>query len=161
MVALPDVAAEDEAGRAGFHLVIALAGSVIVLASGGLGSGLLYGIASGNLGQIPRTLAAALVYAPALWLFVGLVALLFGLLPRATAIAWAALTACVIIGLLGEVFNFPTWVNNTSPFQHTPQLPAETLSIAPLMVLTAIATALTTAGVVAFRHRDTDQASNA
>jgi ABC-2 type transport system permease protein len=136
------------------HLVIALAGSVIVLASGGLGSGLLYGIASGDLGQIPRTLGAALAYAPALWLFVGLAALLFGLLPRAVAIAWAALTACVIIGLLGEVFNFPAWVDNTSPFQHTPQLPAQTLSIVPLTILTAIAAALTAAGLVAFRHRD-------
>jgi len=136
------------------HLTIALAGSVIVLASAGLGSGLLYAITSRNPSQLPRMLGAAVVYTPALWLFVGLAALLFGLLPRGVAIAWAALAACFVIGLLGEAFSFPAWVNDASPFQHTPKLPTQTLTITPLVILAAIAAALTGAGLTAFGHRD-------
>jgi ABC-2 type transport system permease protein len=136
------------------HLAVALAGSVIVLAAGGLGAGLSYGIASGDLGQAPRLLGAALAYTPALWLLAGLATALFGLVPRGAAAAWAALAACFVIGLLGQVLNVPAWVNDLSPFQHTPQLPAADPAIAPLAILAAIAAALTWAGLTAFRRRD-------
>ncbi|HEY5990267.1 MAG TPA: ABC transporter permease [Streptosporangiaceae bacterium] len=136
------------------HLAVALAGSVIVLAAGGLGAGLSYGIACGDLGQAPRLLGAALAYTPALWLLAGLATALFGLVPRGVAAAWAALAVCFVIGLLGQVLNLPTWVNDVSPFQHTPQLPAADPAIAPLAILAAIAAALTWVGLTAFRQRD-------
>lgn len=136
------------------HLVIALAGCVVVLAAGGLGSGLTYGGAIGDLSQVPRMMGAALVYAPALWVLVGFATLMFGLVPRGVGIAWAAAAACLVIGYLGEVLNLPTWTKDFSPFQHTPQLPGADLALVPLGVLTAIAAALTYGGMLGFRHRD-------
>jgi ABC-2 type transport system permease protein len=136
------------------HLAVALAGSVAVLAAAGLGVGLTYGIVSEDLGQVPRLVGAALAYTPALWLLVGLAVALFGLLPRMATAAWAAFAGFLVVGLLGEVLKFPVWVNDLSPFQHIPQLPAAHLTIAPLVVLAATAAALTAAGLTAFRQRD-------
>src|SRR5690606_8548358 len=59
---------EENAGRAeailaapiartswlGRHLAVALAGTVLVVASGGLGVGLAYAVVSGDAGQLPR-----------------------------------------------------------------------------------------------------------
>ncbi|HSO93931.1 MAG TPA: ABC transporter permease, partial [Candidatus Dormibacteraeota bacterium] len=50
------------------HLVIALAGSVGLLAVAGLATGISYGLAGGPWSSVPRLLGAALVYAPAIWL---------------------------------------------------------------------------------------------
>jgi ABC-2 type transport system permease protein len=136
------------------HLIVALAGSAIVVAAAGLGAGLTYGIAAGDPGQVPRLVGAALAYTPALWLLVGLATALFGLVPRGVATAWAALAICFVIGLLGEILDLPTWVNDLSPFQHTPQLPAADMIIAPLAILAAAAGGLTLIGLTAFRHRD-------
>ncbi|GLW63701.1 exporter of polyketide antibiotics [Actinomadura rubrobrunea] len=136
------------------HLVVALSGSVIVLAAGGLGCGLVYGLVIKDAGQIPRMLGAALVYTPALWLFVGLAALLFGLFPRGVAVAWGALAACFVIGLLGEVLELPDWVKDFSPFEHTPRLPGADLTALPLTVLTALAIAAAGTGLLTFQRRD-------
>jgi len=135
------------------HLTVALAGSALVLAAAGLGTGLTYGIDRG-MSQVPRLLGVALVYTPALWLFVGVATLLFGLVPRASTIVWAVFAACLVIGLLGEVIRFPGWITASSPFQHIPQLPAQHLTLLPLAVLTATASALVGAGLVAFQKRD-------
>lgn len=136
------------------HLIIALGGSVLVLTAAGLGSGLTYGVVIGDLGQVPRMLGAALAYVPALWLFAGLAALLFGLVPRGVAAVWAALAGCLVVGLLGAALGLPDWAKDVSPFQHIPRLPGAGPAIAPLGVLVAIAAALTIGGVLAFRRRD-------
>jgi ABC-2 type transport system permease protein len=136
------------------HLTVALAGSVVVLAAAGLGTGRAYGIAAGDLGQVPRLLGAALAYTPAVWLLVGLATALFGLVPRGVLIAWAVLAVCFVIGLLSEVLDLPSWVSNVSPFEHTPALPTADLTIIPLAILATVAAALTSAGLAGFRHRD-------
>src|SRR3569833_1677772 len=136
------------------HLIDALGGSAIVLAAAGLGGGLTYGTVIGDPGQVPRMLGAALVYVPALWLFVGLAAFLFGLVPRGVTAVWAALAGCLVIGLLGSALDLPTWAKDISPFQHIPRLPGASPSAVPLSVLAATAAALTLGGVAAFRRRD-------
>ena len=71
------------------HLSVALVGSALVLLAAGFGEGLAYGLTVSDAGQIPRLMAVALVYLPAVWLIVGLAVLGFGWLPRAAAaVAW-------------------------------------------------------------------------
>ncbi|MEV0173531.1 ABC transporter permease [Streptomyces sp. NPDC050803] len=138
----------------GSHLAVALAGSVIVLAVAGLGTGLAYGATGGGWDQVPRLTGAALAYTPALWLVVGLAIALFGLLPRAAVAAWAFLIVCFVIGLLGGVLDLPAWARDASPFEHIPHLPADDATIAAPLLLTALAAALTAAGLAGFRRRD-------
>ncbi len=139
---------------AGSHLAVTIAGTVTVVAAGGLGTGVAYGAVTGDPGQVPRLLGAALVYVPAVWVLVGFSAALFGLVPRAAALAWAGLAGCILVALLGPLLKIPEWLASVSPFDHLPQVPAAEFAAAPLAVLTAVAAAVVAVGVAAFRKRD-------
>lgn len=139
---------------AGSHLVVALAGSGLTMVAGGLGLGASYAVIGGGAGQVPRLLAAALVYLPAVWVLAGLAMILFGLAPRFTAGAWLALVACLVVAMFAALLDLPVWVTDVSPFQHTPALPADPLRVLPLGLLAATAAGLLLAGLGAFRARD-------
>jgi ABC-2 type transport system permease protein len=95
-----------------------------------------------------------LAYLPAVWVVVGVVVAAFGLAPRAVAVGWLVLAYGVFVGLLGGVLDLPDVVRNLSPFDHVPQLSADTLAATPLVVLLTLAAALIAAGLAGLRHRD-------
>jgi ABC-2 type transport system permease protein len=136
------------------HLAVAVGGSVVTLAAGGLGLGLAYGLTVGDLGEVPPKLAQALVYLPAVGVLIGLAVALFGWVPRAAPVTWVLLVACFVIGFFGELLDLPAWLMGISPFEHTPLVPAEELSVVPLLGLTTIAVALAATGLWGFRSRD-------
>ncbi|HLF40147.1 MAG TPA: ABC transporter permease [Acidimicrobiia bacterium] len=139
---------------AGSHLAVAFGGSVVILALAGLATGLSYAAVGGDVGTVPELVGAALAYVPALWLLAGLAAALAGAAPRAIPAAWVALVACFVIGMLGELLGLPGWVIDLSPFEHVPLLPAVDLAVVPLLVLAAVAAALTGAGLAGLGRRD-------
>jgi ABC-2 type transport system permease protein len=138
----------------GSHLVMALGGSVVLLLAFGLGAGIARAISVGDAGELPRLIGAALAYAPALWVFGGVAAALFGLVPRAVALAWAIFAVTAFIGFLGPILQMPDWSYDLSPLEHVPRLPVAHFSVAPELVLTAIAAVLVGVGQIAFRRRD-------
>jgi ABC-2 type transport system permease protein len=136
------------------HLAVACAGSVILLAVAGLAAGLTYGLAGGGMQSVPSLFVAALVYAPAMWIMVGLAIALDGLVPRMVGVSWAILVACVVEGFLGAVLGLPHWISDLSPFERVPQLPAASLTLLPLVVMSAVAAGLTLVGLTGLRRRD-------
>jgi ABC-2 type transport system permease protein len=136
------------------HLLCAFAGSAVVLAGGGLGVGLSYSVVTGDPGELPALVVDSLAYLPAVWTLVGLAAALFGLLPRAMAVAWAALAVGFVVGFFKEILDLPGWLADVSPFEQTPLVPAADLAVAPLLVLGLVAVMLTLAGLEGFRRRD-------
>lgn len=136
------------------HLLVAAAGGTVLLVVTGLGFGAFGAASTGDGGLTLSLTGAALAYAPALWVTLGVVAVLFGWLPRATAAAWLVPVYAFLVGYLGQILQFPDWMNNLSPFGHIPKLPAEDMDWAPVAVLTAIAVALVAAGLAGFRRRD-------
>ena len=136
------------------HLALACAGSVVLLAVAGLATGLSYGLAGGDMQSVPRLLEAAIAYTPAMWLMVGLAVALDGLAPRWVGVSWALLLACLVVGFLGVVLGLPDWLQDLSPFERVPHLPAASLTIVPLAVMTAIAAGLTVIGLIGLRRRD-------
>jgi ABC-2 type transport system permease protein len=136
------------------HLAVSVAGGVAILAAIGLGTGVAYAVSVGDAGEIPRFLGAVLVYAPALWVFTGIATFLYGVLPRAAAWTWAAYGIVLFLGMLGPLLQPPDWVYDLSPFEQVPHLPAEDLSLLPLVLLTALAAVLTAAGAAGLRRRD-------
>ncbi|WP_199441980.1 ABC transporter permease [Umezawaea beigongshangensis] len=137
------------------HLLPAFGGSALLLTAAGLCAGLVHGIAGGDVaGQLPRVLAGALVQVPGAWFVGGLAVLLFGAVPRLTALAWAALTAFLVIGQLGALLQLPEWLVELSPFTHLPRVPGNEVTAAPLLWVTGIAAVLVVAGVWTFRRRD-------
>jgi ABC-2 type transport system permease protein len=79
-----------------------------------------------------------------------------GLLPQwAGAVSWTIVTVSILLGpLFGATVELPQWAQDLSPFTHIPKVPAAALSVAPIIVLTAISAALAVVGLVAFRRRN-------
>lgn len=136
------------------HIGAAAGGTVLVVGATGLGTGIADAFASDDAGRVPELLAASLAMVPAVWVLIGVAVAIFGLLPRAMGIAWGALGACFLVSYLGPLLSLPEWVMDISPYNHVPLLPAAEASVGPLLALTAVAAALVTVGVVAFRRRD-------
>jgi polyether ionophore transport system permease protein len=136
------------------HTAMSFVGVALVLVAGGLGTGLTVALITGDWGELPRLVGASLVYVPAVWLLAGLAVALFGLAPRAALAAWAGMAFCFVIGMFGELLDLPRWLTDLSPFQRTPRVPADGLTLLPVVAIAVVAAALTAAGMAGFRHRD-------
>jgi ABC-2 type transport system permease protein len=99
-------------------------------------------------------LGAALVQAPTTWTPAGIAMLLFGLLPRLTALAWAAPVAFVLLGQLGELLQLDDWVRDLPPFAHVPRTLGGPMDLGPLLWLGIVTAALLLAGIATFQRRD-------
>ena len=144
----------DRRAWAGSHLAMALGGSFFVLLMLGLGTGIGRAISIGDAGELPRLIGASLAYAPALWVFAGLAVVLFGLFPRATNAAWAALGVVVFIGWLGPLLKLPDWAYDISPLEHVPRMPVADFTVVSMLILLAVTAAFVAVGLGGFRRRD-------
>lgn len=140
----------------GTHVVIAMAGGAVLLLVAGLGLGGGAAALAGDGDHLGDVLLATLAYAPALWLTAGLAVALYGLVPRATGVVWALLVYAVFVIYFGDLLNLPGWMRDVSPYTHVPRMPAADFTAVPLLVLTAVAAALTAAGLYGFRRRDVE-----
>lgn len=137
------------------HIVVAAAGSAVILAATALASGLAHAAASGDTGLIGPLQQTALVNLPAVLALGGFVIAVVGLRPRwAVPVGWGALVAALLIGQFGELFELPQAVLNLSPFTHPPALPAQELVWTPVLALLGVAGGLAALGLAAFRRRD-------
>jgi ABC-2 type transport system permease protein len=138
------------------HLMVAAAGTALLLAIAGAATGLGYGIRAGGTGhQVAAMLGAGLAQLPASLVIAGIAMAAFGLVPRASVAAgWTALGLAVALNLFGTALQLSHWVLDASPFTHAPRLPGGTVSAAPLAWLSGIALALCALGLAALRHRD-------
>ena len=141
-------------GFAGGHLAIAFGGTLVVLFLVGLAFGVSDAAVTGEADAVWISIVGACVYAPAVWLMVGLVTTTIGLAPRASAWPWGFLGVCFVIGMFGQLLDLPAWIEDLSPFQHVPQYPASDLRVFPLALLVAIAGGLTALGLAGLRRRD-------
>jgi ABC-2 type transport system permease protein len=138
----------------GSHLAVALAGSALLLAAGGLGEGIGVLLSTGHVGELPRLVGSSLAHLPAMWVLGGIAALVFGFAPRAVMLVWGAFAVCFFLAMFGQLLDMPGWLIDVSPYSHIPDVPATDLTLAPLIVLTLIASALIAVGLTAFRYRD-------
>lgn len=136
------------------HLVVALLGGTFVLLLGTLGLGVTAAADQSEWSLVGELLGAGLAYVPAMWLTIGVVAALFGLVPRAAALGWAVVAYAIFVGLFGDVLQLPDGMHNLSPFHHVPNLPGAELTLVPLVVLSAVAAVLTAIGLGGLRRRD-------
>jgi ABC-2 type transport system permease protein len=138
------------------HVVCAGFGVLVLLAASGFAMGLTYGLVIGDAGGRAVALTgAALAHAPAAAVFAAVAVLAFAAVPRgATALSWGLFAVLVLLAQLGAVLKLPQALLDVSPFTHTPQVPAETVTALPLAVLTAVAGIVLAAALVVFRRRD-------
>jgi ABC-2 type transport system permease protein len=138
------------------HILIAVAGTTLLMVIVGASAGIAHGAQIGDMGAAWRVLAAALVQLPAAWVLGAIVVAAFGLAPRFVAIGWVALAAFVLLGELGPLMNLDQWVMDLSPFAHVPRLPGGTFATPPLVALVGVAALRGLVGLAGFRRRDID-----
>jgi ABC-2 type transport system permease protein len=137
------------------HLAIALLGTAWLVVVMGATAGLAHGAQTDDMvGAFSRVVEAALVQIPATWVLVGIVAALFGLVPRLSPVAWVLLVGFLLLGEFGSLFELNQAVMDVSPYAHVPKLPGGEMSWPPLLWLTAVALALLVVGLVGLRRRD-------
>ncbi len=140
----------------GGHLLVTAAGTATIMLGLGFGMGLVYGLATGDLaGELPPLLAAALVRTPSILVLAAIAAALYGVAPRfAASTAYAALGLCFLLELAVAYGGAGEGIMQISPFAQTPALPSADFTLAPLLWITLIAAALTTAAQAGLRQRD-------
>jgi len=138
----------------GRYLIVMVVGSVWMLACGGFGLGIAYGLVIGDLRQVPAMVLVALSTAPAVWILAGIAAALWGLRPQWALWAWAPVTLAVLVGYFAELLRLPTWVRWLSPYEHLAAMPMETFNWVSAISGTALAGALFGLSLWGARHRD-------
>ncbi len=137
------------------HLMFVVLGPVVLLVVAGIVAGAVNGAQTGNMSRgFSSALGAMVVQAPAALVLGAFAVALFGVLPRLTALAWAALVAALLLGQLGPLLQLPQWLMNLSPFTHIPTVPTADVRWIPLIWLIALALGLLVAGVAGFGRRD-------
>ncbi len=126
----------------------ALGGVAWLLALTGLATGLGYG------GDVDGLVEAGLVQAPAVWVVIGVAALLYAIASRWALVSWAVLGIFLVLGQVGALLGLPAWVTGLSPFEHVSRLPVESFRPAPSLTLTVIAAGLLLAAWWRYRRRD-------
>jgi len=99
-------------------------------------------------------LLAALNYLPAIWVLLGLAALLIGFFPKKSGLAYGYLGLSFFVVYMGSLAGFPEWTLRISPFGNIPRLPLEEQNFVVLGILTGIAFVLIVLGFVGYRRRD-------
>jgi ABC-2 type transport system permease protein len=136
------------------HVSVALAGTAFLLTGAGLSAGVVHAARTGDVGQVGRVLAGALVQVPAAWVLTGIVVLLVGTVPRIAALSWAVLAAFMLLGDLGPLLGLDQWLLDFSPFAHVPHMPGGVITATPLLWLIVTTLVLTATGLTTLRRRD-------
>jgi ABC-2 type transport system permease protein len=138
------------------HLIVAVAGTALLLMLAGLATGLGYGLSVGGAGgATARMLGAAVAQFPAALVIVGVAMLALGAVPDAcVAVGWTAVGLVVALNIFGQVLQLSHWVLDVSPFTHVPKLPGGTVGATALAWLCVVGVALCALGLAALRRRD-------
>jgi ABC-2 type transport system permease protein len=138
----------------GGRLMFAAAASLALALAAGLFS--WAGAASQGEAISPaRMLEAGANCMPVTLLFLGIAALLFALVPRASgAISYGLVTVAFLWQLTGALLSVPKWALELTPFAHVGLVPAQSFRAGAASVMLAIALGCALAAIGVFRKRD-------
>jgi ABC-2 type transport system permease protein len=150
LLALPVGRRRWLAGRLG---VAVLAAAAIALAAGVLAWA---GAASAGAGvSLGKMLEAGVNCLPVAVLFLGLGALAYAVVPRASnAIAFALVGASFLWDTVLALADVPSWLLDLSPFHHVALVPAEDLDAMSAVAMAAIGVLAAAAALTLFERRD-------
>jgi ABC-2 type transport system permease protein len=144
-------------GRRGWlsgRLLLASAGTVTI--SGVAGLLTWAGAASQGVSiSLPRMLEAGANCLPVALLFLGIAALAYAIVPRASAgVAYGLVTATFLWQLTGALLGAPKWLVDLTPFAHVGLVPAQPVRAAAAVVMLGIAVSSALAATWIFQRRD-------
>ncbi|MBM9507293.1 hypothetical protein [Actinacidiphila acididurans] len=137
-----------------WQVVVTALGSAVVLVATGALTALVAPTAIDGPHVAVRAFGYAVGQWPAATALAGWTALLAGLRPRLTWLAWIPLIGSGVLALLGPLLGVPARVRDLGVFQHVPDAAAAHPDLWPLLVLLALAAAAAVLGVAATTRRD-------
>ncbi len=136
-------------------LLVGVVAVVTVLLAAGLASGLSAVAAGESSSLFGDSLTAAAAQLPVSFVYLGVLALVFVVLPNWTiVIAWATLGLGAFIGVFGGFIGLPDWIHNLSPFTHTPVVTGPSPDWTGGIWMFAIALVATVVASALIRRRD-------
>lgn len=136
------------------HVAATVVGAALVLVASGIGLGAGYLMVTGDGGAAWDITWPVAQYVGPVLVLSGVARVLYGVVPRWTVLAWVPLVLAAVVMLFGELFGLPQWLQDLSPFEHLPMVPAESFAWGPVLALAAVALVLSVAGQLAFVRRD-------
>lgn len=137
------------------YYVIALASSILMPLLVALG---FWG-ACASVMDAPPTLwyfvKTALTYLPAIWFMLGVAMLLMAFLPKFTALVWAYIGYSFLAIYMGRIIDLPEWMSKLTPFSYILREPGADIPVTPLIVMALLFVAMSAAGFMGYRRRDT------
>jgi ABC-2 type transport system permease protein len=141
-------------GWLGGRLVLAVAGVVAISLTAGV---LTWAGAEsgGSHASLARLIEAGANCIPAALLFLGLAALAYAVVPRASAgIAYGLVTVLFLWELVGSLLGVPKWLVDLTPFKHVAPVPVQSFDAVAAAVMVTIGLVAAVAAVEVFRRRD-------
>lgn len=138
------------------HVLSAATGAVGLLLVFAVSTGLTAGHVLGDTpAQLRAMTEAVLAQLPAILAIGACVIAVTGLLPRwAGPVSWSVLLTSLLLGpMFAPNIDLPQWVQDISPFTHTPKAPAGSVTATPVVTLLGVSVALAAAGLMSFRRR--------
>ncbi len=103
------------------YLVLGTAAIILVLLSGAVVSGLSALAVGADPARVGDSFAAAAAQLPAALIYLGVLALLFVIVPGSMiSLGWLFVGIGGFLGFFGALIGVPEWARNISPFTHTP-----------------------------------------
>jgi ABC-2 type transport system permease protein len=139
------------------HLVNAMGGCVALTVLFAVSMGLTGGQVLGHTGALTSELVwAGLAQVPGILVVGSAVTVVVSIAPRwAVPISWAIVLGTLVVGpMFGPGLNLPAWVQDASPFTHSPKAPAVDVTASPLLALGAVCVALAVVALAALRRRN-------
>jgi len=104
---------------------------------------------------LPRMLEAGANCLPVALLFLGIAALAYAVVPRASAgIAYGLVTVAFLWNLSGSLLGAPKWLVELTPFAHVGLVPAQPFRAPAAVIMLALAGLTSVSALWAFARRD-------
>ncbi len=105
--------------------------------------------------SLPRMIEAGANCVPIALLFLGIAALAYAVVPRASAgIAYGLVTVAFLWQLVGSLLGAPKWLVDLTPFEHVGFVPAQPFRPAAAAIMVGIGLVAALAALEVFRRRD-------
>jgi ABC-2 type transport system permease protein len=139
------------------HLVNAIAGTVVLMVLFATSMGLTAGQVLGHTDtQVRQLVWAGLMQIPGILVVGAAVVAIICLVPRWSApVSWAIFLGTLVVGpMFGPGLNLPPWIQDLSPFTHSPKAPAVAVTAAPMLTLSVICLTFAATALIALRRRN-------
>jgi len=136
------------------HVAVTLGGTALMLLAAGTGMGVGYALVTGHGAAVDDYVLPTLAHLPGVLVLAAVARLLSGVVPRSAFLSWLGLVFCLVVMMFAVIFRMPQWLQDVSPFEHLALMPAQDFRLAPFVLVTAVAAALSVVGQIAFQRRD-------